>query len=332
MKGRIIQDWNNVDLKTPRGQEMFRCAINHFMQVPDTIPEVKAAIRHFTMNGDFPANVVSILQKWHVEPNFDEGWQEIYDVRDFTGTNASGFELLDVTSGLTFELLLPGEKVKIHKMSGSKVVVGFDMYGGGLGWLRQWFEDNQFWNIEDTTIQFANKWRKKRSEIFYALIEAVGSGQNITWQNPFPSTLPNTDANYGAVRDFETMNKAAETILLNLKDKGYGVGPSTEFIILHPIQLKSRVSRALSAPLNMNITGDYKGTQYNFRAIPTMMLGAADKYYVILPKQKIKAGIRMNLEMWGEFDIMSRTDVAVGYMRFGGAIGDEEQIQRCSIS
>jgi hypothetical protein len=63
-----------------------------------------------------------------------------------------------------------------------------------------------------------------------------------------------------------------------------------------------------------------------------MMLGAADKYYVILPKQKIKAGIRMNLEMWGEFDIMSRTDVAVGYMRFGGAIGDEEQIQRCSIS
>lgn len=332
MKGRIISDWSKVDLSNPKGRAQFIAAINHFMQIPDTNAEVKAAIRHFTMNGDFPANTLQLLEKYHVLPNFDEGWQEVFDVRNFTNTSASGFEILDVTSGLTFSLVKPGEKVQIYKMSGTKVPVSFDMYGGGLGWLRQWFEDQQWWNVEDTTIEFANRWRKKRSEIFYQLIEAVSSAQNIAWQSPVPAALPNTDPNYVAIRDFETMNKAAETILLNLKDKGYGVSPSSQLIVLHPIQLKSRISRALSAPLNASITGDYKGVQYNFRPVPTMMLSSASSYYVILPKMKAKAGIRMNLEMWGEFDIMSRTDVAVGYMRFGGAIGDEEQFQRCATA
>lgn len=331
MKGRIISDWGLVNLDNGNGRAQFRQAVDHFMNAREADANVAASLQHFALDGDFPANIKQVIEKIHMIPNYDETWREIFDVRDFTGSKVSGFEMLDVESGLTFALLKPGEKVELFKMSGAKTSVSFDLYGGGLGWQRTWFDDTQYWTIEDTLMEFVNKAYLKRSQIFYSLIDAVSSAQDITWQTPLPSGLAATDPNYVAVRDYRTINKACETILLALKDKGWGVTEATNFVILAPIQLKERIQRALGVA-NMGLSANFQGIQYNVTVRYTMMLSATDKYYVILPKQRNKAGIRMNLQTFGAFDEMAYVDRLAGYMRFGGAIGEEKQFQRCATS
>jgi len=330
MLGKIISDWSKVNLSNAEGQAQFRGAMNHFLQAPDR-PEVRAALQHFTLSGDFPSEMAQILQKFHITTNFDEGWQTIFDVRDFTNTKTTGFDILDVQSGLAFNHVSPGEEVKLYKMSGAKVNVGFDMYGGGLGWHRTWFDDNTYWLAEDSTIEFNNKAYAKRAQIFYNLIDAIGAGQNLAWQTPVPTALANTDPNYVAVRDMATIDKACETILLAVKDKGYGVGANAQFRILAPIQLRARIARALSIA-NWGLSQGFPGVQYSVTPQYSMMMSSASSYYVCLPGIKSKAGIRQNLTMFGEFDMMTYTDKAAAYMRFGGAIGDTDQFQRCAIA
>jgi hypothetical protein len=71
---------------------------------------------------------------------------------------------------------------------------------------------------------------------------------------------------------------------------------------------------------------------YNVRIVWTMMLTATDKYYVILPKQKLVGGNRMDLTIFGQFDPLSYSDIAVGWQRYGGAVGELKQLVRCSIA
>lgn len=334
MKGKIISDWTSLTpeaLQNPVTRGHFVGALNHFMAQRENDAQIVQALNHFALDGDFPANLKTLIEKVHMVPNYDETWRDIFDVRDFTGTNASGFEMMDIESGLTFKQVKPGEKVELYKMSGSKVTIGFDLYGGGIGWQRTWFDDCQYWQMEDTMMEFTNKAYLRRSEIFYSLIDAVSSAQNLAWQTPLPSGLPATDPNYVAVRDYRTINKACENILLALKDKGWGITDSTNFVILAPIQLKERLNRAMGVA-NSGISANFQGIQYNVTLKYTMMLTATDKYYVILPKFRNKIGLRMNLQMFGAFDEMAYVDRMVAYMRFGGAIGDEDQFQRCATS
>jgi hypothetical protein len=62
------------------------------------------------------------------------------------------------------------------------------------------------------------------------------------------------------------------------------------------------------------------------------MLSSSSKYYVILPKQKIMGATRMDLTIFSKFDPESYSDIAVGWQRYGGAIGEIKQLVRCSTS
>jgi hypothetical protein len=330
MKGRIITNWGNVDTSSPEGLAKLVGALNHFLGVPDK-EEVVAALQHFALDGDFPENVKQILAKFHIVPTYDEGWRNIFDVRDFTGTNESGFKMLDVSSGLTFRMVKPGEKLIIEKMSGKEVVVGFDLYGGALGWHRVWFDDKQYWTLEDTMTQFQNKAMHQRAKAHYSLIEAIGSDINLGWQAPLPASLATSDANYHAVRDYRTINKACEEILVALDGKGMGVTPQSNFVITAPIQLRERIARAMGVA-NMGISGQFPGVLYNVTPQYTMMLDSTSTYYVSLPGVKTKSGIRMNLTMHGAFDNLSYTENLAAYQRYGAIVGEIHQHRRCAVS
>lgn len=330
-KGKIIQDWGAVDFSNQDHVLKFRAAMNAFFKAPDRNPTLKAAIQAFATKGDFPAEVLQILQKFNVSTDYDLGYESIFDIKDFTGTTQSGFKILDVENGLTFSKVKNGEKVKVYKMGGSVATVSFDLYGGALGWSRTLLDDQQYWTMEDTAMAFRNKAYSSRAQAFYDLLDAVSSSQNLAWQAVTPAGVPNTDKDYEAIRDANTINKACETILLACKDKGYGITPNTQFVISAPIQLKGRITRAL-VYLQQAFQGSTKRVDYNVTAQFTMMQSASDKYYVVLPKQKMKGGYRMDLKLYGDFDILAYTDLMAGYMRYGGGIGDSNQIQRCSVA
>lgn len=331
MKGIIIRDWSKIDLASPAGRSKLVGAVNAFLQLPSKNSSVKAAIKHFATKGDFPAEVLNVLEKYHVTPDWDTAFEDIFDIRDFTGTNESGFKILDVESTLTFNRVPEGEKAKIYKMSGTEAEVTFQLYGGGLGWHRTLLDDGKFWTLEDNTITFRNKAYSSRAQDFYDLIDAVSSGQNLAWQAPVPATLPNTDALYTAIRDAETINKACENIIVDLKDKGMSVNVNTPFTLLAPIQLKGRILRALSVQAQA-MTGSPGQVHYNVDPRFTSMLSSSSSYYVIAPKRKAKGGYRLDLTVFGKFDEMSYSDVMVGWMRYGGAIAEENQFQRCATA
>lgn len=330
MNGKIIKDWKKVDFQSREGARKFYGALQHFMDAPRR-PEVKAAIQQFTSKGDFPAEALAILEKFHIEANFDNGYERIFKIRDFTQTKESGFELLDVQSGLTFRKVPVGDKVELMKISGSKVSVNFDRFGGGLGWDKTWFDDGKWWKVEDTAIEFRNHWNAFKAQTHYDLIAAMSSGINEAWA-AVTGSIPNTDANYVAIRDMNTINNAALTILKALKNKGVGATVNSRLVVLAPLDLRPRITRALGF-LNANLAGSQSGVQFTIEPVYTLMLSATDKYYVCFPGGKAQGGNRQDLTILGpELDILQYTEAVAGWARFGAAIGDEDQFRRCSIA
>ncbi|MCX5657918.1 MAG: hypothetical protein NTZ48_06850 [Candidatus Omnitrophica bacterium] len=330
-KGKIIADWGKVDLRTPEGVKNFKGAFNHFFKAPDRELKLKAALQHFATKGDFPAEVLQILEKFHATPSYDLGYEQIFDIRDYVGTKESGFELLDVSSGLTFAKIPTGGKAKVFKFTGDKTTVYFDRYGGGLEWDKTLFDDGKYWTLEDNAIAFRNKAYSSRAQAFYDLIDAVSSTKNIAWQAATPSSVATSNENYNAIRDINTINASCLAILKALKDDGVGATPNSPFIILAPVDLKSRISRALGL-VQQAYAGSERHLAYTITPIWTLMLSATDKFYVIFPKAKMKGGYRMDLTLLSNTDILAYAETVAGWMRFGGAIGDQDQVRRCSIA
>jgi len=330
-KGRIISDWGKVNLTTKDGKAKFIGAFNHFLKSPDRNPALKAALQHFATKGDFPAEVMQVLEKFHATPSYDLGYEQVFDIRDFTGTREGGFDLLNVSSGLTFGLVKSGEKAKVYQFSGTKATVYFDKYGGALGWDKVLMDDGKYWTLEDNAIAFRNKAYSSRAQAYYDLIDAVSSTYNLAWQAVEPASVASSAENYNAIRDINTINAACLAILKALKDDGVGATPQSQFIILAPVDLKSRISRALGL-VQQAYAGSQSRLSYNVTPIWTLMLSASDKYYVIYPKAHMKGGYRMDLTLLSETDILAYMETVAGWMRYGGAIGDSEQVRRCAIA
>ncbi len=326
----VIKDYSQVDWNNPEHVKQFNGALKFYLAAPDLANDL-ANVQAFTTKGDFPAELKEEIRRFVDADAYDEGWQKIFDVIDFTGTNKDGFYIQTAGSGLAFLAYLSGEVVKVDKVYGDRATVSFVRYGGALGFDNEWFEDNSFWLINDTAREFRIKAFKKRAEYHYALIEAVGAGQNITWQAVTPASVANTNENYNAIRDMNTANAAAQSLVGNLKDKGIGVTPQSKFVILYPYQLRSRIQRMLGV-LHQAISGPQSGTVYNFEAIETTMMVTTSVYYVIQPKAKIMSGIRKNLEVRTVDDWLRYAQTVAAWQRFGAAIGDAEQVQRCAIS
>ena len=350
IKGKIVSDWGLVEqsggIDNPAVRRMIRGALNTFLNEPNTAPFKVAAqafassgdlglaktafMQAFGTSGDFPTSVLEVLDKFHLTTHFDTGYEQIFDMMDMRNSNRNGFDILDVQSGLTFALVPEGMKAKLYKMEGAKVTVTLDMYGGGLSWSRRLFDDREYWTIEDNAIEFRNQAFSSKAQDFYDLIEAVATTYNVTWQ-AVTGSIPATNENYVPIRDINTINKACEEILLRIKDLGYGATPQSAFIILAPIQLVGRIARAIGM-VQQPFAGSTSQLNYNVRPIYTMMLTDTSDFYVIFPKKKLKGANRMDLTVFSDFDIEAYADIAVGWQRYGGAIGDIKQISRCKTA
>jgi len=342
MKSRIFNlDWEKFNHRDAEQKKQLAGAMQHFCSLPDQFipPRLakveefvkqhkelrKAQIQMFTLASDFPTyeKAIDVIEKFHITTDFDNGYEQIFDVRDFTGTKASGFDILDVQSGLTFNLIKDGEKAKVYQMEGEKERCYFAYYGGALGWHRRLFEDQEYWIAEDNAIEFRNKAYSTRAGVFYALLEAAATLKGCC--SAVPSNCADCDED--ALSIARSINYAAQTILANCINKGYGLNPATtQFIVLTPLALRGRVRQALGRR-GQSFAESEKVIDYNFMQITSLMLTNANRIMVILPKKKMKAGYRKDLELFDDFDILSYTDTIAGWMRYGGCIGDLDQIE-----
>lgn len=338
MKSRIFNlDWEKFDFNSPEQRAQLAGAMQYFCALPNKfVPSrfgkveefLKAhkAIQEFTAYSDGWANekAIDVVEKFHLMAEYDNGFEQIFDIRDFSATKASGFDVAGVTSGLTFNEVKVGEKLKVYQSQGAKYRCYFCYYGGALGWHRQLFEDGDWWTIEDNAIEFRNAAYSSRAATYYALLEAAADA--IGCCQAVSADCADCDADARSIA--ESINFAAASILTAVRGRGYSLNPqTTEFIVLTPLGLRGRVRQALGVR-NQRFAESPAVVDFNFRQITSMMLTNANRIMVILPKRTLKVGYRMDLTLFDSFDMLSYTDTVAGWMRHGGCIGDLDQI-RC---
>lgn len=326
MKSALISDWRLVDFKDPEGLKKFKGAVQHFLTKPD---KLRARVLEYTTRSDIPASALDAVSLFNEVLEADFGYERIFDIIDFTGTQKNSFDILTVGSGLTFAPVKQGGKAKVYKLTGEKITVPFERYGGALQWDKTWFDDAEFWNIEETTRQFRNQWYSDRAQVFYDLISASRPDSDVAWQGE--------TEDFKAVRDAETINYACADIISSLKDKGFDVNPQTRFVVLAPIQLVARLKNALN--IVSADTGSDAVVNFNVELVVTnklknQALTSADTthYFVCLPGRKAKGGYRQELTLLAETDILAYAETVAAWGRYGGAVGDVDQFRRCAIS
>ncbi len=350
MKSKIFKnwDWSKFDKDNKEHRKKLTMQLKYFLAIPDMEPhytladcqefledrkknqEIFQKVQEFTAASDFPTSILPIIRKYDQLTYYDNSYEAIFDTQDMSAQRRNGFDLLDIANNVQFNATPLGSKAKLYQMSGEREHVYFERYAGGLNWDRTLFDDEEYLTIESLTKAYRNAAYQTRAAVFYALIEALPAAQNIAWQAS-PDTLAAGARGYLASRDAATMNLAAQTIILNVLNRGYGVTPqNTTFIVLCPLQLRGRIKQALGVAYD-SAANYIPAIDYNFQQVTTTMLQTTNVYYVILPKNKLIAGYRMDLTTFTDFDILSYTDSQVGWMRYGGAIGDTQQGQRCAI-
>ncbi|HUT54612.1 MAG TPA: hypothetical protein VM658_14575 [bacterium] len=334
MKGNMIADWKKAEFGTSEGSRQFLEAVQYFMSRPRVAAdEIRARIAEFTVPGDFPADAVEAIARFHQVDDPDTGWMEVFDVIDFTGTRKNSFDLIDVSSGLSFRAVKPGEKAQVYKVSGDKVSVDFDLYGGALGWSKLWFDDEEYWKIEDAAKEFRARWYMNQAQSHYDLISGARADSDVAWQG--------TEDDDTAVRDAATINQACADILADMQGLGFDVNANSTFVVVSPVQLLSRLRNALRVALlgNSAVTGDLGEVNFNVKLVVTtrlknQALTAAEtaQYFVALPGRKIKSGNRMDLTILSETDVLAYAETVAGWGRYGALVGEQKQLRRCATS
>ncbi len=296
-------------------------ALQEFVRAPDVMRRRwPGQIREMVTKGDFPTNAFlsQYIERFLVIPGeIDMGYELIFDIHDVAtaeGMLKGSFKTLDVTAGFQFRKRRPGERVQLEEVTGAEVETPYDMYGAGIGIDRVWWDDLDYLSISDVITAFRAKYYDNKASNFYSLITALGAGVNY-----------NTGADLMA-----KLNGAAAKILRDVKDKGYAASAMSEFIVLYPPEKAGDVEAALAITSDVAIftaAGKQKAS-YRFRKVQSVYVGSTDGPYVILPKRKLRGGNRMDLTLFGDFDIYSYSEALAGYGRYAGLVGDTAQVKR----
>lgn len=288
----------------------------------------------WTDKADFPAAdmLYPSISPISATPFFDEGYKEFFKMLDFTGGGKGGFKQLYLSNTLALENIPAGAKANIWNISGTSDYVSFDKYGMGLEWDKTLLEDAEWVQFADILTAFrAAAWNGVAQTHYDLMLAPFTAGKaDIAWQNPEPATLANTVETYTANRDAQTLNLACQTIALALADKGYGLTPTSTFLVFTPLQIRGRVRKALA--LALQPASSALNIDFNIRQVTSMMLGFTDHYYVCFPGARAQSGLRLNLEELTDENILARSDYMVDWLRFGAVIGDTDQIERCNIA
>lgn len=326
MRSPIIRDWRSVNFHDREDQRKFNGAVQHYLTKPE---KMRARIQEYTTRYDAPLSAHDALATFNESPEADFGYERVFDIIDFTNTQKNGFEIVTVGSGLTFKPIKPGQKAKVHKFTGERTTVNFERYGGALQWDKTWFDDAEFWNIEETTKFFRNQWYNNRAQVFYDLISASRADSDVSWQGVAADTK--------AVRDAETINYACADIVSSLSSSGYDVNPQTRFVVVAPIQLVARMKNAINITL---LETDSAGAlNFNVELVISTYLqnqaltsAETSQYFLCLPGRKAKGGYRQELTLLAETDILAYAETVAAWGRYGGVAGDTEQFRRCATS
>ncbi|MGE3549438.1 MAG: hypothetical protein AB7I29_06000, partial [Geobacter sp.] len=109
----------------------------------------------------------------------DRGYEALFAEVDMRSSTSKTFEIANITGGITFYQINPGEEAKLSQLpTAGKVDVGMLRFIGGFAILDDWLRFNELYKIADLTSDTVTRWYDQKADLFYGLIEALGAGVN----------------------------------------------------------------------------------------------------------------------------------------------------------
>jgi len=290
-------------------------AIQNFMARPARLADAfrRLPVAELTTSDDFPAKIKDVAKMIQITPaEVDLTYEQVFDIGDYTNSNKSGFKVRKASSGLAFKKVLPGERIDVYKFSGEDYEVAFDDYGGAIGFLNRWFEDEDFVTIESVAKEFRAKYYQQKARAFISLIEAIAATTDVAWQG--------TSGDSQVTRDILTINAVIEKLIQLTENTGL-VSDSTQFVIYAPLRLKGRVLRALDTNWHRSKDDVNSEVVYDVKPLFSPNFSAVDKFYGVIPKMLLDGGNRKDLTTPAQPDILANAQVMAGWGRYGGAVG-----------
>jgi hypothetical protein len=247
----------------------------------------------------------------------DRGYEALFAEVDMRQSTSKTFEIANITGGITFYQINPGEEAKLSQLpTAGKVDVGMLRFIGGFAILDDWLRFNELYKIADLTTDTVTRWYDQKADLFYGLIEALDAGVNQAFV---------TD-------DVTTINNACSQIITDLAAAGYAVSAGSKFYITCHPSLLARVYKALAAVFTNPNTNNNQ-IVYNIAGVIPSAKIAATSYYVSLPGLKAKRG------EWEDLNTRpaQRNELVLGADHvwtgaYNGAIAETKQFRRCSLS
>jgi hypothetical protein len=316
--GRKIFDWNGIK-EFDADEEKKKAIID---QASDFMKELHNDPLHYvgeklagpdaTLQGATP--VAQVYTSSVKTP--DRGYEVLFDEYDMRASANDSFELLDVTGGVTFYQLKPGEEVKLSAIpKGAVTTVKYLQFAGGLNILDVWLRFNQYYKIDELFEDTILSWWDKKADLFYGLLTALAAGVNQAYDTS----------------DIKTINNACAQILIDCKAAGLKVPENPDFAITCNPTLKERILTALK--MTFETQGVNKQVVFNVPTIITTSKVANTSYYVSLPGFKNKRGEWEDLNARdAQRDEQHLGAVHVWSGMYNGIIGQAAQHRRCALS
>lgn len=311
-----------------------------YMAEPRSIyrAQEKARIEAFTASSDIPRMITDNFDSFLDTDEYDMHWEAAY--KDVTLEPGRLFwEIMNVTSGVTFQKVPEGAKVDVRALSGTKVMIHCEKYGGALGWSQELLMSRNWNAMEDMAMDFRESYWADKADRHYAILAAAKNSTATAWAT---TTVANTDPLYRVTRDIGTLENGGYTLTNRIKDKGYGDVANRPLLLLAPVALRSRILRAL-AYTGQDVAGAPNRVTYpitprfTFNEYLTEAAGSSSdtKALLLVPGKRIQKATAMEPTNYMRKDIQSLTDIQVVWSFYGAGVGFEsgfEQIQELEFS
>jgi len=311
-----FMSFEGFDRSNPAHVKAVRVKLNEYLAAPRrSVDTLRTKVQEMTTKGDTDAwdSVVNAIDSIQTDVGLvDRGWALAFDEVDLRQTPKSSFDIVDVSSGLTFAKVRTGGRAKIFQVSGAVQNVLLDKYGGGLGFEQTWWDDQEYYKVQEQAADFRQKYMDQEKSVHYALITAISTAA--TYQSG--DDTPHKDA--------ETINSAVATLITNNESSLPAVNANMTFLLYCNPSLRSRVNAAMNSVIPHT---NEKRIVYNVQPVPTSE--AANSYLgqLVAPGLKNKYGRRMDLKIFGEMDITMYAQTVVGWGRYGSYINSAQVLR-----
>lgn len=287
---------------------------------------LKKKIKAFGVSTDMEQLTNSAFNIVVESDNFDLGYEAAFRSVPLMPGSLE-WDIYTVYSGLAFQKVAEGGRIEMNKISGDKVTVECDYYGGALGFSDKMIRGRKIPAMIDMAAQFRNAFWKNKEDNHYVLMAAAAT---------------NTTAYQGAAaegqlrRDIRTINAGAYAIANRCKDKGYGDTANAPILAYVHLLDKPRFEAAIMSQLP-NVSpalGIGSKVEYSIRPFYTLNSNITQGSPILcLPGQKSQKADALAPTTYtpGGADPLTLNQYQAVWAIYAAAIGDTEQYQTITL-